>query len=39
MDATAELVLPDAQLRLRRRRYMETGVDFDLGLFSADALP
>jgi hypothetical protein len=37
-DITAELVLPDAQLRLRRQRYMETGVDFDLSLFSVDEL-
>jgi len=37
-DITAELVLPDAQLRLRRQRYMETGVDFDMSLFSVDEL-
>jgi hypothetical protein len=37
-DITADLVLPDAQLRLRRQRYMETGVDFDLSLFSVDEL-
>ena len=37
-DITAELVLPDAQLRLRRQRYMETGADFDLSLFSVDEL-
>jgi len=38
VDITAELVLPDAQLRLRRQRYMETGADFDLSLFSVDEL-
>ncbi len=37
-QCSAELITPQARLRFLRRKYLESGVDFDLGLYVAEEI-